>query len=862
MMPFAWMNKLLGKKETTDPEDFRAQFLARYHSFKLLLKANTQALEAMTQVEEAMQGATTFGFSFIRSRMTQLSVHVFAMIRQLHALAPGRYQALTTSFEAIRARIEEDMPTMPPHVEGRVTASLSEIDRNDTEECGGKMAHLGELRNRMGLTVPDGFVVTATACHRFLEAAGLSADIDQLILTAPQDTASDLQFLASAIAKKVTEAELPEEISRGIRAEYEALCDRVDGTPNLAVRSSALGEDEPGASFAGQYTSLLNVHPDHLEDAYKQVVAALYGAQALSYRQLRGYNVPAMCVGFLVMVDAAVGGVVYTRDPVSEITDCILINAAWGRPKKVVDGDGHVDRYLVRRDDLSLAGSEIATKTTQTGPSAQEGVCTHCVPPELENAPSLSDEQVEEVARLSLSIEEHFGYPQDIEFAIDKEDRLIMLQTRGVMVANTRPALPVPDDAEIIHSGGVRASGGVAAGTVHVVRKNADALTFSSGDVLVVRQPTPELAVLLPNAAAVVAEQGGVAGHLATVSREFNIPALFGVDKATEILEDGAEVTVDGDGLRLIKGRIGSMLEVETEENTFMLGSPVHEALQKVARHVTPLNLVNPDSVNFRASNCTTYHDITRFCHEKGVTEMFSFGKGRTIPLYEAKQLHDSGNPKQFWVVNLQDGFAREPEDKWIDIKDIDSRPMRALWDGMHAIPWEGPPPVDGRGFLNVLFEATVNPNLNVGGEKSLGFKNYFLVSKQFCSLQSRFGFHFCSVETLAGEHAIENYVGFRFFGGAAGEGRRKLRVRFIGELLDEFGFRSRIWDDSLAARVEGQDLEYTITRLHVLGYVIMHTRQLDMIMDDRSKVLRYRDRMFREIQENVLEPLSPQGES
>lgn len=856
-MPFEWMSRLFQKGEPTNPDDFRSEFLARYHNFKLLLKANTQALEAMTQVEEAQQGSMTFGFAFIRSRMTQLSVHVFAMIRHLHALAPGRYQALIPAFETIRARIEEDMPAMPPHVEGRFTAALSEIDRNDTEECGGKMSHLGELRNRMGLAVPDGFVVTATSCHRFLESAGLQADIDQLILTAPQDSASDLQILSAAIAKMIIEADLPDEIRNGIHKQYTALCERVDGTPNLAVRSSALGEDEPGASFAGQYASILNVHRDNLEDAYKQVVAALYGAQALSYRQIHGYNVPAMCVGFLVMIDAAVGGVVYTRDPVSEITDCVLINSAWGRPKKVVDGDGHVDRYLVRRDDLSLAGKTIASKTTQTVPTAQEGVCVECVPPELEEVPSLSDHQVEEVARLSLSIEEHFGYPQDIEFAVDKNDCLILLQTRGVMVANTRPALPVPDDAEILYSGGVRASGGVAAGAVHVVRKNADALTFSNGDVLVVRQPTPDLAVLLPNAAAVVAEQGGVAGHLATVSREFNIPALFGVDNATQLLVNGMEITVDGDGLRLIKGRIGSMLEVETEENAFMLGSPVHQALTKVSRHVVPLNLVNPDSVHFRASNCTTYHDITRFCHEKGVTEMFSFGKGRSIPFYEAKQLHDSGNPKQFWVVNLQDAFLTEPEDKWIDIKDIGSVPMRALWDGMHAIPWEGPPPVDGRGFLNVLFEATVNPNLNVGGEKSLAFKNYFLVSKQFCSLQSRFGFHFCSVETIAGEHAIENYVGFRFFGGAAGEGRRKLRVRFIGELLDEFGFRSRIWDDSLSARIEGQDLAYTVSRLHVLGYIIMHTRQLDMIMDERSKVLQYREKMLEDIHTHVLRDLN-----
>lgn len=852
----AWLKKAFGKSEPVDPEAFRAEFLSRYHNFKLLLKANTQALEAMAQVEEALQGATTFGFSFIRSRMTQLSVHVFSMVRHLNALAPDRYPALMDSFEAIRGRIEADMPVMPPHVEGRLTANLGEIDRNDSEECGGKMAHLGELRNNMGLAVPDGFVITATACHRFLEETGLADEIDRLIQAFPPHTSSDMQILSARIAKLVVDAPLPEPIRQGLDAEYTALCRRVGGTPNLAVRSSALGEDEPGASFAGQYASLLNIHRDNLHDAYKKVVAALYNPQAINYRKLRGHDVPAMCVGFLVMVDAKTGGVAYTRDPVLETPDSILINAAWGRPKKVVDGDGHVDRFIIDRDRLAIAGLTVIPKRTCTVPEAEEGICTRDLPPELDALPSLAEEQAVDIARLGLEIENHFGYPQDIEFAIDQDDQLIFLQTRGVMVMNTRPALPVPDDAVILNDGGVRASGGVAAGPVHVVRKSAEALTFSAGDVLVVRQPTPDLAVLLPDAAAVVAEEGGVAGHLATVSREFGIPAVFGVERATELLENGMEITVDGDGLRIIKGRIGSMLELENEANAFMLDSPVHTALQTVARHVVPLNLINPDSVDFRASNCRTYHDITRFCHEKGVKAMFSFGKNRTIPLYEAKQLHESGNPKQFWVVNLQDGFAVEPEDKWIDISDITSIPMRALWGGMHALPWEGPPAVNGRGFLNVLFEASVNPNLTVAGQKTLAFRNYFLVSRTFCSLQSRFGFHFCSVEAIAGDHAVENYAGFRFFGGAAGEGRRKLRVRFIGELLEEYGFRSRIWDDSLAARIEGYDENETVRRLHVLGYVIMHTRQLDMIMEDRSQVLRYRDKMLRDIDELVLNPL------
>ena len=281
-----------------------------------------------------------------------------------------------------------------------------------------------------------------------------------------------------------------------------------------------------------------------------------------------------------------------------------------------------------------------------------------------------------------------------------------------------------------------------------------------------------------------------------------------------------------------------------------MIGSPVHDVLSTIAKYVTPLNLLDPASVDFRPSNCTTLHDITRFCHEKGVSELFSFGRNQAISQYGAKQLHAGGYPKQFWVVNLQGGFAEEPKDKWIDIDDIASIPMIALWHGMHALPWEGPPRLDGRGFLSIMFEASMNPSLTVGSGKNLAFNNYFLISKSFCSLQSRFGFHFCSAEALAGEHAVENYVGFRFFGGAAEPYRRKLRVQFVSEVLEEFGFRTRTWEDSLAARIEGQSQEYTVSRLHVLGYIIMHTRQLDMIMKDRTQVITLRDKMLSDITE------------
>lgn len=836
--------------ESPGPEELRESFQVRYHTFKQLINANTQALEAMAEIEEAMQGRISFGFGFVRARTARVTALVYSIIRNLEALAPGRYAALFDSFEIIRGNIQAAMPPVEKHVEGRRVVSLAEIDRNDSGECGTKMAHLGELKNRMGLRVPDGFVVTADACRQFMESGGLREEIDRIIQSAAATEPAQMQMLAASVAQLVMDAEMPPEIGSAITREYEALATRLGHRPNVAVRSSALGEDESGSSYAGQYRSLLNIHSDNLLSSYKEVVAALYGVQAMGYRLKRGLDTPSMCVGFIEMVGAQAGGVVYTRDPMSEHAEAVLISSTWGRPKSVVDGAGLADSFVVDRRTLALRERNIAVKSTCLRSSAQEGVSSDCVPPDKVSAQSLTDGQVEELARTCLRIERQFGYPQDIEFAIDGQGEVVYLQARAVMLTAEPVLRPLPDSAAVLMAGGVRVSGGIAAGKVHHVLKSASALVFEPGGVLVARQPSPDLAVLLPSASALITELGGVAGHLATVAREFQVPALFGLQDALDQIPDGAMVTVDADGRRVLKGVVESLLEPDVGQANLMEGSPVFQTLAAIAEHVTPLHLLDPEGLRFRPENCTTLHDITRFCHEKAVAEMFSFGRSHKFSRYEAKQLHVDGSPKQFWVVNLQDGFVAEPEDKWVELGNIASIPMLAMWKGMNAFSWDGPPAVDGRGFLSVMFEASMNPKLNVTGGGSLAFKNYFMISREFCSLQSRFGFHFCNVEALVGEYAVENYVGFRFFGGAADPGRRRLRVLLVAEVLEGFGFRTMVREDSLAARVEGRDKDFMISRLAVLGHMIMHTRQLDMIMRDLGQARAYKAKLCSQLSE------------
>jgi len=204
--------------------------------------------------------------------------------------------------------------------------------------------------------------------------------------------------------------------------------------------------------------------------------------------------------------------------------------------------------------------------------------------------------------------------------------------------------------------------------------------------------------------------------------------------------------------------------------------------------------------------------------------------------------------PMQWWVLDLEDGFREPVTGPHVHISNIQSLPMQALWAGITAKPWAGPPALDGSGFVSVMTQAACNPNLCSDGASEYTQRNYFMISKCFCNLTSRMGFHFSTVETLVGDPLYENYVRFSFKGGAADMRRRVRRTRLIASVLEEQGFEIEAHDDMLIARVSGLSSDETLADLRILGYLTMHTRQLDMIMLNPDQVAYYRSMMCKDI--------------
>jgi len=627
----------------------------------------------------------------------------------------------------------------------------------------------------------------------------------------------------------------------------------------VALRSSALGEDTAGKTFAGQYHSELNVGEGNIIQAYKKIVASKYSLPAITYRMNRGLKDDdfAMCVGCMVMIDAESGGVTYSRNPIDIQDDSIYINAVWGLPKPVVDGSVASDLFsLSRKKPISVISQDIKSKESRFTCFPQEGQCGIVLSKEKKDMPSIDQQQAVLLAELAVVLESYYDSPQDIEWTISHDGTIYVLQCRPMQQMETATStysekIVRPKAENVIIRGGIAVSPGLAFGSVFLAEKGSDMVQFPEGSILVTRQALPRWAPLLNRAAAVITEQGGVAGHLATVAREFGVPALFNVSGVMDTLSNGDQITVDTAVSTIYEGRVISMITDSAEKKNVIEGSPVYNTLKDASRHIVPLNLLDPDSHEFAPMHCQTLHDITRFIHEKSVQDISNFGKEHGFSERASKQLVYQV-PMKWRVLNLDDGFREAVDGKYVKLDNIISIPMLALWEGIVAIPWEGPPPIDGKGFMSVMFQTTTNRALSSGLRSPSANHNYFMISKNFCNLTFKLGFHFSTVEAVVGDVFDENYVSFQYKGGGADYERRLKRLAFLMEILEEQGFAVTIKEDNLFARLEGHEKDFMREKLKILGYLTIHSGQLDMIMSNSSMVSYYRSKIRKDIRDMV----------
>ncbi len=827
------------------PEALGFAFKQRYENFRGLLTANNNALQAMADLEKIYYSGESYRMAAIHSKITTILVNVYKMVRNLLEMSDGKYSELQTILEKISIDLDEIIEKTPPYRDGPFILPLTEVNLGERDLAGDKMARLGEISAVSSITLPHGFVVTASATRHFLTSRHIT-EINRRLQMLDPDDLDQLYKTCAEMQKIVTESPLPPDLEELLLVHYHRLEKATHPGCRVALRSSALGEDSSGVSFAGLYRTVLNVDGDRLSDAYKEVIASKYGPKAISYRRKRGYRHQdiEMCVGCMVMVDAQVSGVTYSMDPAAEKSEVIRINATAGIARGVVDGTTVTDLFLVSREKpFPVVYSEL--RQSRNTPAKQEPL-----------AASLTYPQIKKLAETALVLEKHFGEPQDIEWSFDHQGILFILQSRPIPLPKAiepkgtqSPSSSSETGEPPILFGGICASGGFACGEVFRVDSPEELRKFPQGAVLILKHPSPEWAPLLSRASAVIAEYGSEAGHLATIARELGIPALFSLPHAMTTLENGQLVTVNSSGRAIYQGHRKELLSQQRVRKDIMAGSPVQRILTRALQHITPLNLNDPASSQFKSSWCETLHDITRFCHEKSVSEMFNFGQKHHFDKGSAKRLIGEVS-LEWWVIDLADGFRKGLDDevKTVRIEDIVSLPMRAIWKGISAFPWEGPPPITARGFGSIVLQSTMRPDLDPAVPSRLTTKNYFLISENFCNLSVRLGYHYAMIEAYMSDLLTESYVTFRFKGGAADLRRKAVRAKLLADILKKFDFRVELHSDALLARVKKMPRDYLEQRLQILGYLTLHARQLDMIMNQPQAVEQYREKFLADI--------------
>jgi pyruvate, water dikinase len=443
---------------------------------------------------------------------------------------------------------------------------LEDLTNEDVPLVGGKNASLGELTRSLvaeGIQVPPGFAITAEAYRHLVTHNGLDKTVAELVGAYESGEAS-LRETGHRIRTALLGAEVPEDLERDVREAYAALSGRFGHeATDVAVRSSATAEDLPDASFAGQQETFLNVRGvHHLLVAVRRCFASLFTDRAIYYRTQQGFDHldVALSVGIQKMVrsDRGAAGVMFTLDTETGFPDAVVIDAAWGLGESVVGGLVTPDEFRVFKPLLDQEGvcpifeRRLGRKETTLVYAEEESrhATRRVITPEhLRDRFVLADEDVLRLARWAVRIEQHYGRPMDIEWALDGEtDELFIVQARPETVQSRLSAARL-ETWRLQESGEVRVEGtavghGIAAGPVRVLESAAQADQLQEGEVLVTTMTDPDWVPVMKKAAAIVTDAGGRTSHAAIVSRELGIPAVVGTSHGSRVLRDGESVTV------------------------------------------------------------------------------------------------------------------------------------------------------------------------------------------------------------------------------------------------------------------------------------------------------------------------------
>ncbi len=836
-----WENIFPGRPKADSFEEIRRKLVA----FRALQMENNRTLELIAQADEMLGGEFIFDRQSLKALARGLEDAVRGVVTSLNEITDNRYPELWPAMERAKAEVQAVLESRIVAASTDYVIPLEELDTSLADAVGEKMARLGEIRKRLGCCTPAGFVISVRACQRFLEDTGIQEAVERWFDHSSAMSQAQVNERAADLRARVLKSDLPRDLARAIRRGVKQL-ERRTRSHRFAVRSSALGEDGE-LSFAGQFETVLGAPAEDVLDAYKRVVASLYSPSVMRYRVDRQLH-PArglMAVGCLRMIPARASGVVYTLDPTSPEREVVLVSAAWGLGRMVVEGTGPVDQYEITREPPHrIVSRTVACKEEKYVLGATQGVERIPVPPADRDQPCLQEEVLEQLASMALRIERHMRRAQDIEWALDEEGRLVILQARPLRlmphVARVHRDLSdaVRGYPVLLRDQGSIACRGIGAGPVCLVRERTNVDDLPRDAVLVARTSIPHLAAAVEGAAAVITDVGTATGHLATIAREYGIPTIVDAKNATQVLKDGEEVTVDAEENVVYQGRINELLRYQLVQYAKGTETAEFRLLRGMLKRVAPLNLRDPNSPRFAAENCVTYHDMIRFAHEKAVLELTEGSRLRLSRQSQRIRKLELQIPLDLILIDVGGGLAVSPGSKKARIEEVSSRPLRALLAGLtvEGVWLTEPTSMDLDGFMSSATRSMSLADPSAGEVEH----NLAIISDTYMNLNLHLGYHFNIVDCYLSNERNENYIYFRFIGGVTEMTRRARRVEILRRILEAHDFMVEAKGDLVYGRIKKITAEAMVANLEMVGRLIGFTRQLDILLRDDSLVEKY----------------------
>ena len=815
--------------EHEDNADYSIPFKQRYAAFQSLLASNNAVLEKMADMEEKLSGEYLFDRRYLESGIGTITEGVRNIVGNINVIAKNKYATLADRADQITAQLQGLLKQKTGIAVDKFTVPFSEITKEAGDRVGSKIANLGEIRNRASLPVPDGFGITSYAFKHFMEHNGFLDKINEKLAALAVGNIDSLISTSREIQQMISAAEVPPDLEKEIRDAYERLCAARGSSIPVSVRSSALQEDGE-FSFAGQYSTFLNVTGDSIIQKYKEVVGSLFNQRALFYFKTKGFQDydMVMPVGVLTMIDARAGGVMYSQDPNAPKDNVIIISSIRGLGVCVVDGTVTPETYHVARNGgFKVVDRNLPAQTAMAVCRADGGIDRVAVDASLEVSPSLSDDDIRKLSEYAAALEKHFRAPQDIEWAIDKDNLVHILQSRPLRILARETSRPVPTRVkgyDILVDRGAIACKGIAFGAAHHVRIDEDLKNFPDGGVLIARHTSTKFVTVMNRASAIITDVGSTTGHMASLSREFQVPTILDAGNATSVIKNGQEITVDAINCNVYHGRVKELEEFAVRKEDPFKETQLFKTLERSLKLIAPLSLVDPEAENFKPEGCVTLHDITRFCHEMAVRELFNVVDTSADDVGAVKLV--AAIPMEIYLLDLGGGIEGSP--KHVNPEHIASVPFKSFLKGLTAMKWPEARAFDVKGFLGaVAHTATISEDeIQKTAEKSFSF-----IGSNYMNFAIRLGYHLSTVEAYIGDSINDNYIRFFFKGGGAVVDRRLRRVRLIEEILRCMDFNVKVSDDVLEASLMKYKRETLEQKIEVMGRFTVYTKQLDMVM-------------------------------